>query len=215
MRNKRNRVNVVISGKDYSKYLSLPFVFQDTGTEQLDSAIIELRGMPTGAKFRPFEAVSLCDGKYTYVVADDTVTEIYGRGLYNHELTLIDATKMAERELMEAKNFTQPLFRDIGTPQPAEVYYYQGNFGLFNEKTTIKLDKTNYKSPILVPAVITEYGVQIFSVDSVASLFGYTSAKEQTWTVNVYYNANSPAISPEIDESVFANIYSSAGEFAL
>ena len=97
----RNRISIVIGGVDYSKYLALPFVFQDTGTEQLDSAIVTLRNLPTGGKFAPFTPVSVCGGKYTYVIADDRIQAVFGRSLWHHEITLIDETKATERILME------------------------------------------------------------------------------------------------------------------
>ena len=76
MKNKRNRADVIINDINYSSYISLPFVFQDTGTEQLDSAIITLRNLPTDAKFAPFTPVSLCGGKYTYIIADVVPTDL-------------------------------------------------------------------------------------------------------------------------------------------
>lgn len=207
MKNKRNRVDITIGGEDYSKYLCLPFVMQDTGTEQLDSAIIELKGMRRDAKFRPFEAVSLCGGKYTYVVADDTVTEVYGRGLYNHEITLIDATKMAERELMEAKNFTQPLNRKMGTPQGIEIYCYEDSpIDYFDEMHTA-FDKKYYKSPVSIPVDdIHKNNLEIFAVDKIGAYFGYDSLQALqnfTWTIAVYFNKTQPAMSPVVDSSVF------------
>ena len=215
MKNKRNRVDVTIGGTDYSKYLCLPFVVQDTGTEQLDSAIIELRGMRTDAKFRPFEAVSLCGGKYTYVVADDTVTEVYGRGLCNHEITLIDATKMTERILMEAKNFTQPLTRNVVEGTSANVYFIQDSqLGSINlswwDSTSVKVDRTYYKTPQILPRVVHEYGVQIFSIEKIKAMHGglddFWGQFYGDWKISVYYNATQSAISPSVDLDVFETI---------
>ncbi len=138
---KRNIADIHIRGRDYSKYLILPFVIQDTGTEQLDSAVVELRGMPTGDKFPPFTPVSLCGGKYSYVVADDTVTEVFGRSLWNHQLTLIDETKTLERILMEGKSFTQPLVKEVGEPKNAKGFFYIA--GTISNLAY----ETNYKTP--------------------------------------------------------------------
>lgn len=139
----RNRISIVIGGVDYSKYLALPFVFQDTGTEQLDSAIVTLRNLPTDGKFAPFTPVSVCGGKYTYVIADDRVTAVFGRSLWHHEITLIDETKATERILMEGKSFTQPLAQEIGVAKDADVYF-ETSAGL--NKDTYKTDK--YQTPI-------------------------------------------------------------------
>lgn len=139
----RNRISIVIGGVDYSKYLALPFVFQDTGTEQLDSAIVTLRNLPKDGKFAPFTPVSVCGGKYTYVIADDLVTAVFGRSLWHHEITLIDETKATERILMEGKSFTQPLEKSIGEAKDADVYF-ETSAG-FN-KDTYTTDK--YQTPI-------------------------------------------------------------------
>lgn len=143
MTNRRNKASITIGGQDYSKYLAFPFVMQDTGTEQLDSAIVTLRNLRTDAKFAPFTPVSLCDGAYTYVVADDRVTEVFGRSLWHHEITLIDETKTLERILMEGKSFTQPLEKSIGDAKDADVYF-ETSAG-FN-KDTYTTDK--YQTPI-------------------------------------------------------------------
>lgn len=139
---KRNIADIRIGGIDYSKYFTFPFVIQDTGTEQLDSAVVELRGLPTDDKFPPFTPVVLCGGRYSYVIADDTVTEVFGRSLWNHQLTLIDETKTLERILMEGKSFTQPLVKEVGEPKSAKgIVIVEGE--QINE--TIE---TEYKTPL-------------------------------------------------------------------
>lgn len=210
MKKQRNTANIVIGGKDYSKYLTLPLAFQDTGVEQLDSAIVELRGMREGAQFRPFLEVSLFNGRYTYVVADDVVTEVYGRGVYNHELTLIEPTKLMERVLMEAKSFTQPLFREIGEPMPAEVYEIKDiraeilGFEILNwlDSTKIALDKNGYKSPYIVPQTsipsIEPYAVPIYSPRHLMDIFETKGDYFGIgWTVSVYYGNSSTAFTED------------------
>lgn len=139
---KRNIADIRIGGIDYSKYFTFPFVIQDTGTEQLDSAVVELRGLPTDDKFPPFTPVVLCGGRYSYVIADDTVTEVFGRSLWNHQLTLIDETKTLERILMEGKSFTQPLIKEVGEPKRAKAYK------ILNKEMLSREYDTNYKTPI-------------------------------------------------------------------
>ena len=139
---KRNIADIRIGGLDYSKYFTFPFVIQDTGTEQLDSAVVELRGLPTGDKFPPFTPVVLCGGRYSYVIADDTVTEVFGRSLWNHQLTLIDETKTLERILMEGKSFTQPLIKEVGEPKRAKAYK------ILNKEMLSSEYDTNYETPI-------------------------------------------------------------------
>ena len=142
----RNRISIVIGGVDYSKYLALPFVFQDTGTEQLDSAIVTLRNLPTDGKFAPFTPVSVCGGKYTYVIADDRVQAVFGRSLWHHEITLIDETKATERILMEGKSFTQPLEMNLAQNQPAWCYWYNTK----HEYEAKRFGNNGYTTPIVL-----------------------------------------------------------------
>ena len=149
---------IEIDGVDYSEHLAPPFTIQETGTEQLGTAIVNLMYLRTGAKFSPFTPVTMGGGKYSYVVANDAVKEVFGRKRWNHELTLIDATKATERVLMEAKAFTQPITTDYekNSGDPYVIYY--------KDKGTNKEDAINtnmyeaaeiaagaYKTPIETP----------------------------------------------------------------
>lgn len=177
----RNRIDITIGGVDYSKYLALPFVFQDTGTEQLDSAIVTLRNLPTDGKFAPFTPVSVCGGKYTYVIADDRVTAVFGRSLWHHEITLIEETKMLERILMEGKSFTQPLRALIGKEKDAELYQIQR--GTFITTST----KAVYKSPQQIPV-----GGGVINIKSPrAVLDGIQNVgTPNSFDIEVWYNKN-------------------------
>lgn len=107
-------MRIEIGGVDYSKYLSVPVTTQRTLNEELDTAMLTLVYMRDKAPIKPFtSAVFEEDGVEThYSVAVDNVKEIFGRRRYNHEITLIEETKITERIICEAKSFTQPLVRD-------------------------------------------------------------------------------------------------------
>ena len=198
MTNRRNKANIIIGGKDYSRYFVFPFVMQDTGTEQLDSAIVTLRNLPTDAKFPPFTEVSLCGGKYTYVIADDRVTEVFGRSLWHHEITLIDETKTLERILMEGKSFTQPLIQYNTKQRDADCY--RSEYNVNGKKTTNEKTKT-LKTPIYATdgsAVIT-----IPSTNSIVALLG--GLYSHSWTVSVLYSKGAVAFE-ETSEGVFEKI---------
>lgn len=175
----RNRISIVIGGVDYSKYLALPFVFQDTGTEQLDSAIVTMRNLPTDGKFAPFTTVSVCDGKYTYVIADDRVTAVFGRSLWHHEITLIDETKATERILMEGKSFTQPLQVDYGTPQKPMIYQRT-----LEGEAVSSINDDTYKTPIDV-----SNGGKI-KIYNPISVFGVSADKDMVYQIEVFYSKN-------------------------
>ena len=101
---------LLINGVNYSRYMRLPFTFQKTLNEQLDSAVVELFSTPLKEPFKPFDKAIL--GYDSYIVAEDIVTEIVGRNLYNHSITLLEETKDAERIICGAKSFTMPLVAD-------------------------------------------------------------------------------------------------------
>ena len=177
----RNRISIVIGGVDYSKYLALPFVFQDTGTEQLDSAIVTLRNLPTDGKFPPFTDVSLCGGKYTYLIADDRVTAVFGRSLWHHEITLIDETKTLERILMEGKSFTQPLRPVVGEEKDADVYQIQRG-----EYITTSAKRV-YKSPqkINIGGGLLNIKTPKSILDGIANI-----GSPNNFDIEVWYNKN-------------------------
>ena len=170
-------LQIEIGGVDYSKYLAFPFVMQDTGTEQLSTAIVSLSNMPTGAKFAPFTPVKLFGFKNTYVIANDAVKEIFGKKRWNHELTLIDSTIQTERVLMEAKAFTQPLAPNFTvTSKNANIIRYMNS----EIEGGVVLTDT-YKSPLLFLN-----NLHIFSFNELHgfALSGYVD-------IQVFYDKNS------------------------
>jgi hypothetical protein len=200
MRRNQEHAKIIIGGVDYSKYMSFPFVFQDTGTEQLDSAIVTLNGMPTEARFRPFTAVSLCGGKYTYVVADDSVRAVYGRNLWNHELTLIDETKATERILMEAKSFTQPLKMEYGQAKSADCYRFElDSSGDIEEATQGKVE-----------SVLTPTNGSVVTIPPPASLVGILGGLYSgEWDIAVLYSPREASLTDDNDG--FETVYTATG----
>ena len=109
MRNSKY-THITVGGVDYSAYARLPLTIQRTLNEQLDSAVVDLFNMPFREPLKPFDLVTV--GDETYILAEDIVTEVMGRGLYKHSLTLLEQTKETERIICGAKAFTRPLARD-------------------------------------------------------------------------------------------------------
>ena len=109
MRNSKY-THITVGGVDYSAYARLPLTIQRTLNEQLDSAVVDLFNMPFREPLKPFDLVTV--GDETYILAEDTVTEVMGRGLYKHSLTLLEQTKETERIICGAKAFTRPLVKD-------------------------------------------------------------------------------------------------------
>lgn len=194
-----NKADIKIGGVDYTKNLSLPFVIQDSGTEQLDSAIISLVNMRTDAKFPPFSPVSLCGGKYTYLIADDSVKAVFGRSLWNHELTLIDETKATERILMEGKSFTQPLTQTLCDAKDADGYKFINN-------TLSGTDSTHAKVAEVQTPIHVDSGAAVIYIPSpgtmvslLGGLYGYT------WGIKILYNKGMAAYDDTAD--VYDKVY--------
>lgn len=194
-----NKADIKIGGVDYTNNLSLPFVIQDSGTEQLDSAVISLVNMRTEAKFPPFTPVSLCKGKYTYLVADDSVKAVFGRSVWNHELTLIDETKATERILMEGKSFTQPLIQTLGDAKDADGYKFINN-------TLSGTDSTHAKVAEVQTPIHVDGGAAVIHIPSprtmvslLGGLYGYT------WGIKILYNKGMAAYDDTAD--VYDKVY--------
>ena len=113
MRNSKYK-HITIGGEDYSKYFHFPFTIQQSLNEQLDYAVVELRNTTLASPFPPFTEVAIgsLSDPLLWILGIDEVTEVMGTGLFNHTMTLLETTKEAERFVMSAKAFTNPLVRD-------------------------------------------------------------------------------------------------------
>lgn len=125
-------------GESYTelKHCALPIKNRATLDETLDLTTFTMVGTEQGEAFEPFtkfkitiidESSGKQDVLYRYV-ASDTVTQIrfYKPYLYNHELTLIEPTKILEREVCDNLTFTNTLLSNVGESAievtPTEVF---------------------------------------------------------------------------------------------
>lgn len=186
-------LQIKIGGVDYSEHLGAPMTIQETGTEQLGTAMVTLNYMRTDAKFPPFTPVEIGGGKYSYVIANDAVKEVFGRKRWNHELTLIDATKATERVLMEAKSFTQPQISDFteNVKKPKILSYKRtnddGSLSIDPEKYFVSsINSGTYVSPIEIPSD----KFRVFSWNAITSSLGGDLELDDvnTTTVSIYYD---------------------------
>lgn len=200
MRNAKH-TSILIGGVDYSRYLRLPLTIQRTLNEQLDSAVVELHNTRKSKPFAPFLPVSL--GGETYILAEDVVTEVVGRNLYKHSLTLIEKTKEAERIICGAKAFTTPLVRDYtdGATKP-RVTRFENATPVASVKPTwrlvqkAKLLPMKSSSLVTTPVVVSDaHVVGIPALDDML-LDGEDKIFEGQYSarIYVYYNPNGTAI---------------------
>lgn len=105
---------LVIEGVDYVRDVSLPLQVQKTIDESLDVAYLEIKGIYRETPFRPFADVQMQiedDGvitDYLMKIESDNVTEIIHNKSFNHNVLLIEETKILERHFAE-KSIRQPL----------------------------------------------------------------------------------------------------------
>lgn len=105
---------LVIEGVDYARDVSLPLQVQKTIDESLDVAYLEIKGIYRETPFRPFADVKMQiedDGvitDYLMKIESDNVTEIIHNKSFNHNVLLIEETKILERHFVE-KSIRQPL----------------------------------------------------------------------------------------------------------
>lgn len=127
----KNLTAVYIGGKNVSANTVLPLKIGNFLDERLDECQLSLRGV-NKEHFTPLTPVEIvvkskrywgmkdADGKttektYYFVVANDSASEMQiGKGLYNHDLYLIEVTKAAECFVVDTLTFTNDLGRFYG-----------------------------------------------------------------------------------------------------
>ena len=105
---------IIIEDEDYTENCSLPFKEQYVLDSALDNAVLTLTMTNRKEVFRPFTKVTIKkdDDEYDMFIASDKVTEIIGAGYYNHDLVLIEETKLLEKKVVDTNTTTQPLIHD-------------------------------------------------------------------------------------------------------
>lgn len=131
---------ILIDGVDYTRSCSLPFKEQYCLDESLDNAVLNIKALPFRERIKPYTIVSIKkdDDVYGYYVANDNVTEIVGTNFFNHDLTLIEETKMLEKIIVDTNTITQPYLNDYIKAQRQIAIKYQPDgawLGNLPEKT--------------------------------------------------------------------------------
>ena len=118
-------LSIKINGKEFNKYAVLPFKWSSYLDERLDEGRISLKGVPNKL-FTPLTPVVI-DCKLSekstheildFVVSSDEASEIPpGSGMYDHELVLIESTKILERITCDTLTFQNNLGRTYTAKQ--------------------------------------------------------------------------------------------------
>lgn len=123
------KYKILIDGVDYTSSCALPFKEQYVLDSALDNGVLNLFEIPRKDVFKPFTPITITKDSdtYTMYIASDKVTEIVGSGLYNHDLVLIEETKLLEKKVVDTNTTTQPLVHDYLSlavkVQPTIVHY--------------------------------------------------------------------------------------------
>lgn len=131
----KNDIAVYINGINYTKKLVYPMKFSFLLDESLDEGAIALRHVKREI-FQPLTPVEIRvrntvywgktvdkveTATYYYVIAGDTVEEVpTGSGLYNHDIALVEATKVAECIIVDTLTVTNDIGR-VYTDSPSPV----------------------------------------------------------------------------------------------
>lgn len=129
---------VTINDIDYTYFVSLPITEQYALDESLDNGVLVLKFTKIDTIFKPYSKVVITYGngdQTTYYVAQDKMTHIVGGDYYNHQLTLIEETKILEKIIVDTNTITQPLLSE---------YSSSNNYGYVNSMYMDNLTKYPY-----------------------------------------------------------------------
>lgn len=105
---------VLIGGIDYTNAVTMPFKEQYVLDSALDNGTMRVFMISKSDKFKPYTNITITKASdtYTFCVFDDKITEVVGSGLYNHDLVLIEETKLIEKKVVDTNTTTQYLIHD-------------------------------------------------------------------------------------------------------
>ena len=109
-------VSVTINGIDYTANAALPIKWSGLLDERLDEGRLSLKHVDVD--IFPIGSTVSIDSELDFVVASDEASESpCGGGLFNHELSLIEPTKLLEGIIVETLTFQNSLGRTYTSNQ--------------------------------------------------------------------------------------------------
>lgn len=116
-------ISVKINGTEYNRYVPLPIKWNQLLDERLDEGVISVHStdiklfrIGTKVNISVTDNTDIKQIDLDFIVAADTATEVpVGSGKYDHDLTLIEPTKILEGVVVETLTFTNSLGRNYPT----------------------------------------------------------------------------------------------------
>lgn len=200
----QNKAAVYIDGINLTSFTVMPIKWGNLLDERLDEAYISLRHCPI-ENFKPLTPVEirfsnrLYFGSTTvdtqnktkkYVVANDTGAQENpaGSGLYDHDLYIIEMTKLLECIVVDTITFTNDLGRSYANNSKMVIPSSSGD----EVNNTDYQTPSTYKSPLLP---------QSFYFEPAGTIYPYrpptSTTARASYSINVYKNG----------ESVFSNSF--------
>ena len=106
------KTKISIDNVDYTNHCTMPIQQQNTADESLDAGYLELFCVGKQEPIKPFNKCKITtnDGETEeseyYDVASDECDEVIIQKKYNHDLVLIEETKLLERYIVDVKTLT-------------------------------------------------------------------------------------------------------------
>lgn len=164
---------LTIGGIDYTQYMPYCFSDKEALDESLDMSHIELLYTPLTEPIKPFTEVvlTITQDNLTPItieryVAIDRMTEIVAHNFTNHDLLLIETTKVTERLFLGGKTVTQPLYHDF---TPVNVY---AKVSVTTNGSTV--EEYKYITSYQTPQVPDEYTILSINDFITAEFSSYT-----------------------------------------
>lgn len=222
----KNEIAVYINGMNKTARVVLPFKIGNFLDERLDEAHLSLRGVKKEnyVPLTPVEVVitntlywgiwndnPIIDKQSTktryFVVANDVAWEVpVGSGFYNHDLYLIEITKIAECFVIDTITYTNDLGRIYtgGVPATPKTEYTQsGVIGELNPRDFPPVTPTNY-----TPALPMNEDFEFVSAHTV---FPYNKSDTFNITINNIYTQTVYIDNEQVFENEYSIYNTSAG----
>lgn len=144
-------IKVTINGVDFTNRVEIDLSFVEKLNRELDEGYISI---PHSFRARPFSMFDIVDILWDdqlifsgRISMDRVNVASYGDNLYNHEISLVEHTKILEKYIVKGKTFTRPIGLNVGQP-----YTLLSVVQILRDTTPFELDllKTSFR-PFKIP----------------------------------------------------------------